>query len=113
MLRFTELNMFSMTSTIYRDLVCRANRGIYRLRGGRPCRYDVKATCMSKQIVTRLYWFWRPAAKDTFLTIIGGPSSSLASTQDPASQDPAGGQSLREIKDELLHHFKPMNSEAS
>ncbi len=28
MLRPTELNTFSMTSTTYRDLVCRANRGI-------------------------------------------------------------------------------------
>ncbi len=33
MLRSTELNTFTMTNTIYRDLVCRANGGIYRLRG--------------------------------------------------------------------------------
>ncbi len=32
-----------------------------RLRGGTPWRYDGKASCMSKQIVTLLYWFWRPA----------------------------------------------------
>ncbi len=29
MLRSAELNTFSMTNTIYRDLVCRANGGIY------------------------------------------------------------------------------------
>ncbi len=29
MLRSTELNTFSMTKTIYRDLVCRANGGEY------------------------------------------------------------------------------------
>ncbi len=29
MLRSAELNPFSMTSTIYRDLVCRANGEIY------------------------------------------------------------------------------------
>ncbi len=33
MLRSTELNTFNMTNTIYRDLVCRANGGIYRLSG--------------------------------------------------------------------------------
>ncbi len=33
MLRSTELNTFSMTKPIYRDLVCRANGGIYRLSG--------------------------------------------------------------------------------
>ncbi len=32
-----------------------------RLRGGPPWQYDGKASCMSKQIVTLLYWFWRPA----------------------------------------------------
>ncbi len=34
MLRSVELNTFSMTNTPYRDLVRRANGGIYRLRGG-------------------------------------------------------------------------------
>ncbi len=38
-----------MTNTIYRELVCRAIGGIYRLRGGTPWRYDGKASCMSKQ----------------------------------------------------------------
>ncbi len=33
----------------------------YRLSGGTPWRYDGKASCMSKQAVTLLYWFWRPA----------------------------------------------------
>ncbi len=33
MLRSTELNTFSMTKPIYRDVVCRANGGIYRLSG--------------------------------------------------------------------------------
>ncbi len=58
-LRSTELNTFSMTNTIYRGLMCRANGGIYRLRGGTPWRYDGKASCMSKQTVSLLYWFWR------------------------------------------------------
>ncbi len=58
MLQSTELNTFSRTNTIYRDLVCRANGGIYRLRGGEPWQYDGKASCMSKHTVTRLYWFW-------------------------------------------------------
>ncbi len=53
MLRSTELNKVSMTNTIYRDLVCRANGGIYRLSGGTPWRYDGKAACMSKQTVTQ------------------------------------------------------------
>ncbi len=61
MLRTTELNTFSMTNTIYRDLVCRGNGGIYRLSGKTPLRYDGKASCMSKQSVTLLHWFWRPA----------------------------------------------------
>ncbi len=51
-LRSTELNTFSKTNTIYRDLVCRANGGIYRLSGKTPWRYDGKASCMSKQSVT-------------------------------------------------------------
>ncbi len=59
-LRSTELSTFSMTNTIYRDLVCRVNGGIYRLSCGTPWRYDGKASCMSKQTVTLLYWFWRP-----------------------------------------------------
>ncbi len=55
MLRSTELNTFSMTKTIYRDLVCRANGGIYRLSGKTPWRYDSRASCMSKQSVTMLH----------------------------------------------------------
>ncbi len=58
MLSSTELNTFSMPNTIYRGLVCRANGGIYRLSGKTPLRYDGKASCMSKQSVTLLYWFW-------------------------------------------------------
>ncbi len=54
MLRSAELNTFSMTNTIYRDLVCRANGGIYRLSGGTPWRYDGKALCMGKQTVALL-----------------------------------------------------------
>ncbi len=56
MLRSAEPNMFSMTNTIYRDLVCRANGEIYRLSDKTPWRYDGKASCMSKQTVTLLYW---------------------------------------------------------
>ncbi len=52
MLRSTELNTFSMTKTIHRDLVCRANGGIYRLSGKTPLRYDGKSSCISKQSVT-------------------------------------------------------------
>ncbi len=52
MLRSAELNTFSMTNTIYRDLMCRSNGGIYRLSGKTPLRYDGKASCMSKQSVT-------------------------------------------------------------
>ncbi len=58
MLRSAELNTFSMTNTIYRDLVCRANGGIYRLSSKMPWRYDGKASCMSKQTVTLLYWLY-------------------------------------------------------
>ncbi len=28
---------------------------LFRLRGGTPCRYNGKASCTSKQTVTRLY----------------------------------------------------------
>ncbi len=56
MLRSTELNTFSMTNTIYR-----ANGGIYQLSGKTPLQYDGKASCMSKQSVTLLHLFWRPA----------------------------------------------------
>ncbi len=34
-----------------------------RLRGGTLWRYDGKAACMSKQTVTLLYCFWRPAER--------------------------------------------------
>ncbi len=34
MLRSNELNTFGMTKPIYRDLVCRANGGIYFLLAG-------------------------------------------------------------------------------
>ncbi len=34
MLHSAEPNTFSMTNTIYRDLLCRTNGGIHRLRGG-------------------------------------------------------------------------------
>ncbi len=51
MLRSAELNTFGMANAIYRDLVCRARGGIYRLNGKTPWRYDGKASCMSKQIV--------------------------------------------------------------
>ncbi len=34
MLCSAELNTFSMTNTIYGDLVCRSNEGIHRFRGG-------------------------------------------------------------------------------
>ncbi len=61
MLRSAELNTFSKTNTFYRKTMYRANGEIYRLSGGTPWRYDGKASCMSKQSVTLLYWFWRPA----------------------------------------------------
>ncbi len=61
MLRSAELNTFSMTYTTYRDLVCHAYGRIYLLSGGTPWRYDGKASCMSKQTVTLLYWYWRLA----------------------------------------------------
>ncbi len=56
MLRSAELNTFSMTNIIYRDLVCRANGGIDRLSGKMPWLYDGNASCVSKQTVTLLYW---------------------------------------------------------
>ncbi len=46
MLRSAELNTFSIINTIYRDLVCRAERVIYRLSGKTPWRYDGKASCI-------------------------------------------------------------------
>ncbi len=36
MLRSAEINTLSMANNIYRDFVCRANGGIYRLSGGTP-----------------------------------------------------------------------------
>ncbi len=51
MLRSAELNTLSMTITIYRDLVCRANGGICRLSCGTPWRYDGKASCTSKKLL--------------------------------------------------------------
>ncbi len=59
-----------MTKPIDRDLVCRANGGIYRLSGKTTLRYDGKASCMSKQSVTLLHWFWRPAKTMNVLAII-------------------------------------------
>ncbi len=50
-------------------------------------------------------------AKGAFLTVIGGPAFSLVSTLVfPKTLQEA---SLLEIKDALLHYFKPMNFEAS
>ncbi len=36
--------------------------GINRLRGGTPWQYDGKASCMNRQTVSLLYWFWRSAS---------------------------------------------------
>ncbi len=63
--------------------------------------------------------FWQDAhedmsekvAKGAFLTVIVGPAFSPVSTLVfPKTLQKA---SLQEIKDALLHHFKPMNFEAS
>ncbi len=51
------------------------------------------------------------AAKGAFLSVIGGPAFSLVSTLVfPKTLQEA---TLQEIKDALLHHFKPVNFEAS
>ncbi len=51
------------------------------------------------------------AATGAFLTVIGGPAFSLVSTLVfPKTLQEA---TLQEIKDALLHHFKPVNFEAS
>ncbi len=50
------------------------------------------------------------AAKGAFLTVIGGPAFSIVSTLVfPKTLQEA---TLQEIKDALLHHFKPVNFEA-
>ncbi len=41
----------------------------YRLSGKTPWQYDGKASCMSKQSVTLLHWFWRPAKTMNVLII--------------------------------------------
>ncbi len=79
MLRSTELNMFSMTNTICRDLVCRANGGTYQLSGKTPLRYDGKVSCMSKQSVTLLLWFLRPAKTMNLYWLNGQPNINLPS----------------------------------
>ncbi len=40
---------------------CLDDIDLHRLSGKMPWQYDGKASCMSKQSVTLLYWFLRPA----------------------------------------------------
>ncbi len=51
------------------------------------------------------------AAKGAFLTVIGGPAFSLVSTL--VFPKTLQESNLQEIKDALLHHFKPVNFDAS
>ncbi len=57
--RYYPHSRYGISNSFFDQLPTLVGRIVSRLRGGMPWRYDGKASCMSKQTVTLLYWFWR------------------------------------------------------